>query len=217
MELLIAQAAVPYFTAPYRHSYKTYIERDSIRVYRPNHGLAHSLRQAFLARDILLTLGDYPHDFIFKVMFTAAFQRSGRQSEVSSTYNKVLYERYEQEDVRNFILEANQSKLFKSYQEIQEYAKCIPWEGKGFVADVIHTAHRLDLRRIPYFDQDRVREEISKVIGLHDLDNLWMRSGFYLHVTGDRDGWVRRENYCPKFFELSNSPEKLVYALLSVK
>ena len=134
--LMTAKAADEYFSLPYADvdadstsDYYSITSSLGKRVYRPNHSLAHGLRQAYLARDIALfiqNLNKTQHDefidqeenfqqfdkwlfnynkeskFLQKLEFANSFQKSGRQSEVSREQNAILYESYLDADKENF-------------------------------------------------------------------------------------------------------------------
>jgi hypothetical protein len=203
-------------------------------VNRPNHGLMHSLRQALLAGNIVTLLNrqdstgesgiigwvkkkmrDDPH-FVTKVCWAAAFQRSGRQSEISSADDKETYKLYERRDVTNF-KEGVPTGLF-SDDELETYGKAILWsnevkhdEDSKYIAKILHAAHTLDLRRILSFDGERIQDEAIKELFRSDErvpDNaeeikstLWAISGEYLNRTGERD-LVTQRDFQDRFFTI---------------
>ena len=86
--------AIKYFEQPYQdEQYDTsrIINNIMYIVHRPNHGVAHSIRQGFLARDIVYLLASHnkwllnelqsDKHFKIKLAILASFQRSGRQSD----------------------------------------------------------------------------------------------------------------------------------------
>ena len=202
--------SVKYFQRPYSDdeylSESTKIVGDrKYKIYRPNHGVAHSLRQGMLARDLLHAITHFPSvshstfddKFCIKVAILASFQRSGRQSEISNTGNPELYLKYQQQDIRNFI-EAVDEDYFCCENEKYRWSQALLWDLPPtedelviFLNKVIKVAHLLDLRRIPRFDEDRIRAEISRLLDVDpysDLINImWKQSGVYLYVSGDRD------------------------------
>jgi hypothetical protein len=108
--------ALSYFQRPYNDDVsiiKKKIDDKYYKVYRPNHGVAHSLRQGFLVRDIVKLMAseddwlkkeiNSDHFFSIKLAILSSFQRSGRQSEISSSENPILYEKYENNDINNMI------------------------------------------------------------------------------------------------------------------
>lgn len=159
----VADVVNIYFKKPYKNDPKranqwrvggkTYI------VYRPNHSLAHGVRQGLFAVDIIEGLlaassvtspeaklfkdwlknkiATDPY-FKHKVEIASAFQRTGRGSEDSSTTNEKLYKQYERQDVLNFEKDMRQhvgpGKLFRNELEFQTYKEAIMWstvdEGK---------------------------------------------------------------------------------------
>lgn len=122
-------------------------------VHRYNHGLAHSLRQGALAKDIFEILismkerfakldspeleelatwaSQKDHAFFYKMEFASSFQRSGRQSEANSFVDIEKYKRYERQDALNFRQAAIASKLFKNSEEIKIFEEAILWSNKG--------------------------------------------------------------------------------------
>jgi hypothetical protein len=139
--------SVPYFQRPYTDSdYMSSISRNiddtTFTVYRPNHGVAHSLRQGFLARDIvtiLLQRSDlnlhssilYYHteSFSTRVSILSSFQRSGRQSEVSSNHNPSLYYSYERQDAVNF-REAVDLEYFCCQGMLDTWSEYLSWDNR---------------------------------------------------------------------------------------
>lgn len=143
----------PYFTTAYTEetdskSQKTQktIGNQVYTVLRPNNGLAHAMRQGFLAVDIINVLAKAnPDDFHSpdsknfivwlkarlaedplyreKIQLIASFQGSGRQSERSSP---ALYAKYENQDVANFLAVASQLTLFSNPERLRNtYAKAL--------------------------------------------------------------------------------------------
>ena len=228
------------------------------KVNRPNHSLAHGLRQGLLASDIVDALNStalsfknqeainitkwvkekMEKDLFFrqKVEYTSAFQRTGRESEASSSgKHKDAYEKYERKDAANFDADVKKhighGKVFKDAYEAQVFKEAILWstakEGKidplknedlKFLRKVLHTAHDLDLRRLP-FDTTKggignsfQRMVSTELFGDNSyinservlIDRLWERSGEYLRATGDRD----RD---PNYVKIHNDYNKKVF------
>lgn len=245
-----------------------HINGSSYAVERYNHGLAHGLRQGALAKDIVQllarlkkerhvfgykesndlltwvhekTTGKNPNNFIKKIEMAAAFQRSGRQKECSSTNDPDNYKKYEMQDTVNFRSAASQSSLFKEDKEIplQVFEEAILWSNKGaldenankdlkYIRRILHAAHTLDLRRMPEFDGKRIKQDaLNQLFGAavnipmiggykRITESLWKRSGDYLHVTGDRDLAQNRTRLHDKFFLQSNYPSTMVEAIHQV-
>ncbi len=174
-------------------------------VYRKRHGLLHGARQGFLAVDIIEGLHtmymnnpsdftapsaralakwvvkQYKQDPLFKqkVEAAAAFQRTGRESEASSSSNPKLYNSYERTDARNFAKFAQKytrkNALFGGLEEIQLYKEAILWstadegiidenknEDLKYLRKIIHASHILDLRRLPDFDAKRIKSTVAE-------------------------------------------------------
>jgi len=253
-----------YFLAPYlegtsRNRAKRKIKGILHVVERYNHGLAHGLRQGALAKDILEALvclneskdqgvKDFyawaseriqDKNFIKKLELASAFQRSGRQSEVSSAANLELYKKFERQDALNFRIAAQKTGLFKDLQEIKIFEEAILWSNKGeldenqltdlkYIRRILHCAHTFDLRRLTSFCGNRIQQDamdqlFGKRVDLSDGSPyeklstvLWKRSGEYLKATGDRDLVDKRplEN---SFFTQSKHPIRLVLAIEAVK
>lgn len=157
--LEVANLVNEYFSKPYEEAgNKTSIFYalncpDGSVVYRPNHSLAHGMRQAYLAADLVLALkqanGDlFTHkeegkrftdwvkdklatdtNFLKKVELANAFQRTGRKSEISRGQDQQKYEAYLLADQENFIAKAKDyvgpNKLFKDQQELDVYKQAI--------------------------------------------------------------------------------------------
>lgn len=215
----LAQMVYPIFTRPYRDEpdyIQKIIGRSKITVQRPNHGFLHSMRQAVLARDICHAVLPYAHfDEVKKIMMLAAFQRSGRESEISSKQDPELYNSYERQDARIFRNVAHMHKhLFTSTEEIDRLSQCVFWKNRTTISKIIHTAHILDLRRIPRFDMNRVRKEACMCLfdnmdppSRDIINKLFLRSGKYLSGTGDRDAYIQKKDACDKFYVLSTNPD----------
>jgi hypothetical protein len=211
-----------YFGKQYEDAPNSYVDRGGIRVYRPNHGIAHSLRQAFLTRDIIIALqncNEYKSwinqelqddNFVIKMMITASFQRSGRQSECSS--DSVKYYEYERKDVENALNFMLNSDIF-SHDEAKLYSSSIPWSNNNNnnISKIIHVAHLLDLRRIVGFDMQRIKKQISDMLCPCIFDELWNKSGEYLSITGDRDMMTSKKYYSDVFF--TNNATKIYNSL----
>jgi hypothetical protein len=210
----LAKIVYPYFSQPYTDK-KRYTRRkiddQLLIVNRPNHGFVFAMRQAILTAHICQYLSIDNFDQVKKLMFVSAFQRSGRQSEISSEENSDLYYSYELSDVENFKKEAfRNAYLFSGSDEINEYANALHWQTNSQIGKIIHTAHILDLRRIPHFNMNKVKKdaciclfgklsEINNVI----IDLLFDKSGVYLKFSGDRDAIRKKIYYSNNFYRLS--------------
>lgn len=124
-----------YFKRPYRDepNYKA-VSASGLKVYRPNHALHHALRTAFIAVDMLDAFASTPANSFStkaaktnatliqtclaqdpllraKVFMTAAYQRTGRESEVSGKegdWAAKLYSEYLQRDSEFFTQKATE-------------------------------------------------------------------------------------------------------------
>lgn len=191
-----------HFDKQYEEDPNDYTIRNNIIIYRPNHGRAHSLRQAFITRDIILALSKYytyDDNFIVKMMIMSSFQRSGRQSEGSSESLGQKYYDYEKKDVENAANFMKKSGIFNE-EEIITYSNSIYWNNNNYIAKIIHAAHLFDLRRMVGFDKERIRKQISDILCPYVFDDIWNKVGKYLSVTGDRDMVTRKNYYSDKFY-----------------
>lgn len=261
--LKVMEFAKIHFLSPYREggywqNAKRLIKGTLFVVPRYNHGLAHSLRQGALAKDIFKNLIimkkeyqklDLPEleeiatwalqkdqNFIFKMELASSFQRSGRQSECSSSGNIERYKRYERQDALNFRIAALSSGLFNNIEEIQIFEEAILWSNKGvldenmisdlkFLRRILHCAHTFDLRRIPSFNSLRIcRDGMEQLLGKSIIktphcylleEKLWKKSGEYLKATGDRD-ILERSSLSDCFFYQTAHPMTLVDAIYKV-
>jgi hypothetical protein len=180
-----------YFLAKYQDNPSTEKRKIAGQEYvveRPNHGLAHSLRQGALAKDIFNLLVKYlaqdssgicdwalkkkqsDPEWIKKIEMAASFQRSGRQKECRSIDDPVSYNRYETQDAKNFTQDAKACDLFENDFERSIFAEAILWSVKGelnedkikdlkYLRRILHAAHTLDLRRMHSFDGERIRND----------------------------------------------------------
>ena len=235
--LRIMKLVSPYFLSRYRNGSQLDIQKRRINgvwhtVERFNHGLAHGLRQGALAKDIVDILyrarPQITHlgidgflewirqkhaegtSFSAKLEMAASFQRSGRQSDVSSSADPTLYKQYEWQDTINFQKAAKSSKIFRDDREIELFKEAILWSNRGnldendlpdlkYLRCILHAAHTLDLRRIPAFDAAKIKNDcidqlfdnqtdrLPLALSRQLADLLFQRSGEYLKATGDRD------------------------------
>lgn len=241
------------------------IEGIEYTVERYNHGLAHGMRQGALAKDIFDLLCHLKNPvspptistemdclcqwantkkredpyFIKKLELAAAFQRSGRQSEVSSTVNPTLYKYYERQDALNFRAAAEEGSLFNHALEIQIFEEAILWSNSGilveekytdlkFLRRILHAAHTLDLRRILGFSGKRIQQDVlDQLLGsqvsskvredfIPILQLLWDRCGAYLKATGERD-LVTQRSLQDIFFLQSHHPSTMIEAIGKIR
>lgn len=234
--------ASKFFLRPYEDSNNMSImqrEIDGITytIYRPNHGLAHSMRQGFLAKDIIYLLMDrgYPISkwineqldsdkyFVMKVFIISTFQRSGRQSEVSSKYAPELYKQYQDMDMMNFKTTAIESNLFngifKCMCEVERWSNTLRWEDTSYLSMILKGSHTLDLRRIPKFDTVKIKRETKTLLCICDCDvsTLWERSNKYITATGDRNSEPIKKDWSDKFFILQQNIDNLYESLINVR
>lgn len=152
----VANLANVYFSKPYKSNPLDKLNcPDGSVVYRPNHSLAHGMRQAFLAVDIarfvryaklppsekidntplfqlqqwIIEKNKEDPTFFEKLEFANAFQRSGRESDAGKDSDPVAYERYLDNDEANLWDNAlkfkGKGKLFKDNSEIIPYRRAI--------------------------------------------------------------------------------------------
>lgn len=147
----------PYFEKPYEEAsstssyYSLKDEKSGKVVFRPNHSLAHGLRQGYLAVDLVRTFKHHPlrglgtagkalgewiqrkakkDPLLFqKIEFANSFQRSGRQSEASRDNNAQKFEAYLKADQDNLQAQAQDlmgaEKLFTDQTELNLYKAAI--------------------------------------------------------------------------------------------
>lgn len=257
----VANLVNPHFSIPYQDNPNDFLTcADGTKVYRPNHSLAHGLRQAYLAVDIAVALKnavlpkeeqdntdakalqnwvlkqlEKDPNYLKKLEFSNAFQRSGRQSDISKDQNPARYNQYLQNDQANFQAAAEKyiGELFKDQAEIDLYKQAItdkfePGTTKSndlvFLSRILYTAHTLDLRRLHTFDKNIIIKNISKQLFGTETPNewetnfiqkLWDRSGDYLNATGDRDmeDSTKRDYDKDVFCAQAHNPQQLVTAL----
>jgi hypothetical protein len=203
-------------------------------VFRPNHGLCHGIRQGLLALRLvdILTLNATPNsaihelnnssNFRFNIQCAASFQRTGRESEIGKSQDPKLYSTYESSSVNDCM----------EFLGNEEYSEAIRRESNTIIAKIIHCAHLLDLRRIPHFDKNRIKDNfLKKLFGgeetrmrLDIFNELWDYSGRLLKACGDRDSvmcrcgcYSNRKLYSIRFVKLSNDTDRLVTVLTGVQ
>jgi hypothetical protein len=225
-------------------------------VERYNHGLAHSLRQGALAKDIFTallnssTFGNPEADSLIawaaqkqkedpqileKIEMASSFQRSGRQSEISSAVDLAKYKQFELQDSVNFTKAARMTDLFQNPEEIQVFAEAILWSNPGILPDagdlkylrrILHAAHTLDLRRIPVWSAARMKADAAEqLFGISTntasmeqlIEALWDRSGQYLAATGDRDCVLQKKHLSDRFFIQTADPQQMALAIHQIR
>lgn len=265
--LLTSTAVNQFFSKPYKAEFPTStyysLKLDNERmVYRPNHSLAHGMRQTYLAIDLTLMFKyakkenfhnrgqelcawiqqQFQQDpnFLRKIFFTNAFQRTGRESEIGREDNRSSYEKYLLADQQNFLMKVKElgldnGNLFKDQNEIYIYKEALVRKFNNydpsfpievfFLSKVMYSAHLLDLRRISSFDKSIILQNIStQLFGINQLDKLnetensllmraWKNAGSYLKATGDRDMEGQSDWDKELFYAQAQDPEKLVIAL----
>jgi hypothetical protein len=177
--------------------------------------------------------------FLAKLEMASSFQRSGRQKEFPSSANPELYKQYELQDAVNFKKAAILSKTFKNDSEIELFKEAILWSNRGVLNEndhpdlkylrcIIHAAHTLDLRRIPVFNEAKIKKDALDQLfdGKADClppallkkmtDQLWNRSGQYLKATGDRD-LVGGRKLSDDFFIQTKNPLLMVKAIHQIR
>lgn len=198
----------------------------NVLIHRPNHGLAHAMRQRYLVHDILdviirgkSRLTDFVERkietdrlFVRKLEVAAAFQRVGRESEAGSDQRE-LYRRYMQNSRRLFL--EYFPRYFHGERDSELYSNAITHSSAGgnsdFVKRILDSVHLLDLVRMGggvnrHSIVDRIHEllEIPRehALGLLGISDTYSRAtGQGNH--GDHGLFVR----------LSQNPKELVAAL----
>ena len=198
----LACAVNKYYSRPYRdedHSSSWIVNGKKIIVNRPNHGLAHGIRQGLLAvRLCRLLVSDFEYTgfgnklrkwlqkqynrdkfFLQKVECVAAFMRTGRESEIASTENPKLYREYERNSCQHFIEYAKLQNIYACNEEICNWSQCIPWEDSNnkdirYIQRILRAAHLLDLRRINRFNIARIKSNVYKEL-FASTENLGMK------------------------------------------
>lgn len=264
--LKVMQHVKPYFLSAYAEGQAAnkavrWIKGSCYIVERYNHGLAHGLRQGALAKDVFELLAylksnnpeikallnwvqqktktENHSDFIKKLEMASSFQRSGRQSEATSSNNNIFYKKYELQDAINFRIAAQKSELFANDLEIKVFEEAILWSNPGtlnenesddlkYLRRILHAAHTFDLRRIPSFSEKRIKQDgLNQLFGRNArlsandsyekiVEVLWERSGDYLKATGDRD-LVYKRKLQDEFFLQSKHPSRIVDAIYNVR
>lgn len=155
-------------------------------------------------------------NFMIKLSILSSFQRSGRQSEISSSANPLLYTKYEQQDVINMQSSVD-LKYFKSINEIECWSKALIWDDNSIISKLIKAVHHLDLRRIPSFDETIIKNNVCQLLNIQPncciIKKLWEQSGWDLNISGDRDLVINKDHRCDRFYILSNSPNILYFEL----
>lgn len=153
---------------------------------------------------------------MIKLAILSSFQRSGWQSEISSSSNPLLYNKYEQQDVINMQSSVD-LKYYKSINEIECWSQAIIWDNNSIISKLIKAAHHLDLRRIPSVYETIIINNVAKLLNIQPssciIKKLWEQSGLYLNISGDRDLVLNKNHRCDRFYILSNSPNTLYFKL----
>jgi hypothetical protein len=262
----VAEIVNKFFSQPYAdaHLTRAFLSLEcpnGTLVNRPNHSLAHGMRQSYLAVDLAIALENsiidalspagkdlatwikrkhaHDKDFFKKLEFANAFQRVGRESEISRSQNPTVYENYLKMDQQYFSAQAQEfigeDKLFKDQAEVDLYKRAIvnkygpgaPESDELYLSKLFYTAHQLDLRRLPAFSEEKILGEVSMQLFETDKPNkfereiiakVWNRSGAYLNATGDRDlvtkkQWFNTEVFCAQ----AKDPKMMVIALQTAR
>ena len=220
----------PYLLSPFDKIIRL-INANYYIVNRPNHALLYAIRQSLCALYICQLLlqtdnkiGDFLRKelqidkyFIRKILFTAGFQRVGRECEISSSQNKKLYQLFEKKDQTVFMKEAKESKLFG--KDIDLFANALLWPDiktenleLAYLRSILHAAHTMDLIRIPHFDLSRIKQDIKSMLPLNDkqIDYLIKLSHKNIQISGDRDLITKKVNYSDNFFIYSYNIEQFL-------
>ena len=224
-----------YFSKQYKDK-PDRLKIQGLTLSRPNHSLAHGMRQGFLSVNIVRYMIKYKSCIIndnfykwisridkndlIRIQFCASFMRSGRQSEVSSSENPKLYNKYQKNDVKNF---KRHSDLYFNEDEKEYYSKSLLWDSDTYLGKIFRTAHRMDLRRMNKFDKytifKNIRKDLKKLFTNdrlnHFIRTIWSMSGTYLRCTGDRDLETQRP-YQLKLIKLCYNPSSLARVLYDV-
>lgn len=184
------------YSTPFRISDK--IKNGALTVERPNHGLTHGARSAYLAIDILKyfaqnaqdfgNLGKWAQekvkntDYLDKLFLTSLYQRAARKDEEDKAWS----EKGEAQDCKEFITEIlKKSGLFKNVDEdeILSFANAIAGENLSpdspyffdgmFNYVLLRLAHLADHRRQDFWDVKRsFKEQNNAFTILGDFDNI---------------------------------------------
>lgn len=111
---------------------------DDETIYRPNHGLAHTVRKTLYIKDVIDYYKQYAKDPEFKtfceqltdgnireIQEALAFTISGRQSEVSFRENKDLYLSYKVASAKNYKDYVMQKALFKIDEQLELHQRTL--------------------------------------------------------------------------------------------
>ena len=206
-------------------------KKPGVKIFRNNHGTAHGMRQAVLARDILDQGIGISHSEIegrkhFKelMILASAMQRTGRRSE-DSVEKPELFEGYLNQSGRNFVTSALEMFPDVSKEELSDfYASFTSLTPKKpasvFIKRILDAAHYLDLIRVYAKDSPSPKDNktiVDRVCECLNVDErkcsaLLSRAQIYLDATGVKK--QPNDADLETFFQVSLSPETLVSRLL---
>lgn len=200
-------------------------EREWRGVPRPNHSLHHGIRQGFLALDICTIFSNGCYGWLsdelrkcqgdyFYIQALSSFQRSGRESEHSSSERPDLNIHYRKRDRANFDSWASSSLEKYDSSTLEE-------DNRSMIGRIVKAAHQLDLQRIPCFSKERIYSCVSDLLFVRYnnevakrkvFEELWKRSKEYCRVTGDKG--EGRCQYSHHFVDMYKEPEKMIDELI---
>jgi hypothetical protein len=208
------------------------LQKNNKTIYRPNHGLSHTLCSFKLAPLVAKYYEQYsnrPHFFKFnsediaKIQVALLFFVVGRENEMGFQNNPAIYSSFRKKSADAFKQYSTRHlmHLFKSHKEIDKYYNILldyanP-QNQSKEACVIRNAHCLDLIRCRNWDdyQISVLAELAKDLPSDKVEKLAEYTAHLNWATGTRisDGPYKRACHFNQFEKCSHRVDYCLEAL----
>jgi hypothetical protein len=234
----MVKAAFPYYNKPYPDAPGELTSQNGITIYRPNHGIAHAVRSAAVASDIMQMVLNNPAGgemqtwlktklaedptYLQKIEMATLLHRSGRTDETDSMSGPPEKRQKEMAaSASNFKEAAAVSGLKFSPTDLDNLANGIILDGGGngnvdqdHISRLIRGAHNIELIRVGMKYGNDVPEAIPE-FPAGGVDTLYKREALYLSTTGDQR--QAGAGFTPPFYKLSSDPAALLQAMDDVR
>jgi hypothetical protein len=233
----MVKAAFPYYNKPYADAPGELTSQGGITIYRPNHGIAHAVRAAAVASDIMQIVLNNPAGgemqtwlkskiaqdptYLQKIEMATLLHRSGRTDESDSINDPQKRQKELASSVANFKEASTVSGLKFSQTDLDNLSSGITLDGGGsgnvdqdHISRLIRGAHNIELIRDGMKYGNDVPDAIPE-FPAGGVDTLYKREALYLSTTGDqRQAGI---GFTPAFYKLSSDPSALLLAMDDVR
>jgi hypothetical protein len=231
----MVMAAYPFYNRPYPNDPGNLVQEGDMIVYRPNHGIAHSVRKAAVTQDLLALLLANPNGgemqawlktkvaadptYHQKLALIALLSRSGRfdESDAIPAATRLAEMQAGADNFKTVVSEVGAPTFMGT--ELNDFAQAIILDG-GSSANVdqdhlsrfLRSCHDIELIRLDMQQGPNIQALVPEVTQAN-LDELYRREALYLTATGD----VGDEQYQDPFYELSTHPSELLQTIVNVR